>query len=334
MSQLVISIRRKLSSTDVTAYALDLTYNHSYTTDSYIYSYGVQPPSLTDQQLELVNDTFEPSRGPAWALALPYEKTVLLPEQFLTYSSSDKNEDEVQRRTVFGFDFKRKGLAHSGEKPWICTWPSTILEILIYPYQNNTYTFPIPSSSTGNQSSGPMPTESSSDQTTRKRRGAEKLTMDYDTRSDEDDWRTHLEEHSNGWSSMSTTPPTSSASSTSSTTSATSSAEPNYFSSPPMIPPPYPPYPKIIKVEERRDPEIDAPTPTCRQIVIGEQGEPAVPALDNNGEPIVIEIAEMTLSTDEKAYYDRRSFGSYMWERGDGSNGDELSDCGCLWWLT
>lgn len=119
MSQLTMYIRRRPSAadlaTDLTAYSLDFTYNQSYTQESNVYTYGVQPPSLNDQQLQLVNDTFERSRGPAWALALPYNKTVILPEEFLT-PTKNSSSDEVQRRMMFGFDFKRKGLAQTGEK--------------------------------------------------------------------------------------------------------------------------------------------------------------------------------------------------------------------------
>lgn len=337
MAQLTMSIRRKSDSTDVTAYALDLNYNHSYTTDSNVYSYGVQPPSLTDQQMELVDDTFEPSRGPAWALALPYEKTVILPEQFLSYSDGD---DQAQRRSMFGFDFKRKGLAQSGEKPWICTWPSTILEILIYPSQNNTYTYTPHPSSTGGPSSSPSPTSSSGgghpDERRREAIGPFDFD-DYDSRKEEDYPHTGSEEHTSSSSTVPSGSSTSLASPTSSTpntASDTSSAERNYFSPPPMPPPPFPPYPKIVKVEERREPEIGAGSPTCRQIEVGEKGVEALPVLDETGEPIVIQIEEIMEETSKKEmrpYYKRRYFGPSMWQRDDGS---ELSDCGCIWWLT
>ncbi|KAJ3565041.1 hypothetical protein NPX13_g7641 [Xylaria arbuscula] len=334
MAQLTMSIRRKSDSTDVTAYALDLTYNHSYTIDSNVYSYGVQPPSLSDQQLMLVDDTFEPSRGPAWALALPYEKTVILPEQFLTYS-----DGQSQRRSMFGFDFKRKGLAQSGEKPWICTWPSTILEILIYPNQTNTYQYQPPPSSTGSPSSSPAPTASSSGGQTAKNRREAIAPFDFDDYDDDYDSRKEEDyPHTDSTSSSSTSPAASSTSSPTSsmstTASGTSSAEPNYFSPPPMPPPPFPPYPKIVKVEERRDPEIGAAAPTCRQIEVGEKGVKAIPALDDDGNPIVVQIEEIMVETSKKEmrpFYKRESFGPSMWQRDDGS---ELSDCGCIWWLT
>ncbi|KAI1424017.1 hypothetical protein F5Y12DRAFT_754296, partial [Xylaria sp. FL1777] len=331
LSQLTMNVRRKRDSADVTAYALDLTYNHSYTEDSFVYSYGVQPPSLIDQQLTLVNDTFERLRGPAWAFAIPYNKTIILPEQYLTYTPAD----EVQRRMMFGFDFKRKGLAQTGEKPWVCTWPSTILEIFIYASQDSRFEYPMVPSGTGSGSSSSSSTESSSgaQSTHQHRRDAMVQSYDYTSQKDEDFPYSHPPTQPP--SSSSSTASTSSAS-TSSTTSTTPSPEPSYFSPPPMPPPPYPPYPKMIKVEERRDPGIGAPAPICRQIVIADVGIEAHPALNDEGDPIEIQIAELTPESSEKEanqYFKRDLFGSNLWARDDGSSGNELTECGCIWWL-
>src|SRR5207244_3486968 len=121
MSQLVMNVSRKQDPDPLAAYTLGLSYNHSYTQESNIYSYGVQPPSLSGETLRLVNDTWAPFRGPAWALSLPYTKTIILPEQSLT--SNVTSPDEMRRRMMSGYNFKRKGLAQIDDKPWICTWP-------------------------------------------------------------------------------------------------------------------------------------------------------------------------------------------------------------------
>ncbi|KAI1310779.1 hypothetical protein F5Y03DRAFT_28471 [Xylaria venustula] len=327
LSQLTMKVHYKPDAVPVTAYDLDLLYNHSYTEESFVYSYGVQPPQLTAQQLTLVNDTFEPSRGPAWAFALPYNKTIILPEQYLTYPSPD----DKQRRMMFGFDFKRKGLAQTGERPWVCTWPSTILEVFIYARENSMFQYPAMPS--GGGSSSPVPTQSSSaaHSANKRRIGVIDQPYDYDSQKDTDD-----SSYTYPPKQLSTTPTsTSSTSSTSSTpseTSNTSSAEPNYFSPAPMPPPSFSPYPKVIKVEERRDPETEAPAPTCQQIVIGEEGEPAQIAVNADGDPIMIQIAEIQPKGSQKEtshHFDRRSFG-HQWDRRDGN---ELSSCGCIWWL-
>ncbi|KAI0450790.1 hypothetical protein F5B21DRAFT_507874 [Xylaria acuta] len=319
MSQLTMSIRRRQNAADITAYALDFAYNQSYTQESYAYSYGVQPPSLFDQQLQLVNDTFERSRGPAWAFALPYNKTIILPEEYLTPNHSSL--DEVQRRMMFGFDFKRKGLAQTGEKPWICTWPGTLLEVFIYAGQNSSYKFPMPSSSSTSPTSTPLPTGSSAGDHYRDARG-EPYGHDFPHSPPPEP-------------TSSSTPPSSS-----STTSQTSSTEaPNPFSHPPpILPPLFPPYPKVIKVEERRNSQIEGPVPVCRQVEILDKGVQALPVLNEKGEPVEIQIAEVLAESEEKEsdyYLRRRSPNQQLSSRDDdGSEGNELSDCGCIWWVT
>ncbi|KAI0183193.1 hypothetical protein EV127DRAFT_457681 [Xylaria flabelliformis] len=323
MSQLTMSIHRRLNADELTAYTLDFAYNESYTLDSNVYTYGVQPPRISDQQLKLVNDTFERSRGAAWAFALPYNKTVILPEEFLTPNSTS---DEVQRRMMFGFDFRRKGLAQTGEKPWICTWPGTLLEVFIYAGQNSSYKFPSPSSDSTSASNSPLPTDAPTRDQGFNGYHREARGQPYDG---------HDFPHT-----PPPPPPTSSSSPspTSSTTPQSSSTDvPDYFKWPPLPPPLFPPYPRVIKVEERRNSQIDGPTPVCRQVEIIDKGVPALPVQNKKGEPVEIQIAEVTADDQKKesSYYLRRSSDHHLWNRDDGSSdGNELSDCGCIWWIT
>jgi hypothetical protein len=104
------------------------------------------------------------------------------------------------------------------------------------------------------------------------------------------------------------------------------------------LPPSYPPYPKVVKVEERRAPKAGSPIPICRQVEIVEDG-PAIPALDQKGETIEIQIEEVIPDEKKKEadpYVFRRHFPDrHQQIRGEGgSEGDELSDCGCIWWTT
>lgn len=107
-------------------------------------SYGTQPPVLEPAMgMELVNDTYDLSRGPAWFRMLPYNKTVLVPEDLL--SSEDSSSSKV-RRNGGGFmpspgDLQRKGTAQSGDKAWMCYWPGTIVEVFIYAEQNSSYAY-------------------------------------------------------------------------------------------------------------------------------------------------------------------------------------------------
>jgi hypothetical protein len=99
--------------------------------------WGTQPPSVYHETLTLVNDTFEPRRGPAWWLKVTYDKIVVVAESSL--SSKIKRWDNFGSPVV-DYDVIRAKApsigAQNGDKPWICTWPNTTLEIFIYPIQN------------------------------------------------------------------------------------------------------------------------------------------------------------------------------------------------------
>ncbi|XP_044716135.1 proteinrelated to glucan 1, 4-alpha-glucosidase [Hirsutella rhossiliensis] len=92
--------------------------------------WGAQPPNVPDPQpLTLVTDAFEEGRGPAWWLKVTYEKTVIVAED--KFPGPDGGGPGLPPK------FKRKNIgAKDGDKPWICTWPDTTLEIFIYPSQN------------------------------------------------------------------------------------------------------------------------------------------------------------------------------------------------------
>ncbi|KAM5382755.1 hypothetical protein ACJZ2D_002338 [Fusarium nematophilum] len=95
---------------ELTLSAYNGTINGAYAT----FPFGTQPATnLEPIPLQLVNDASEPSYGPAWWLKRKFDKT-----------------------------FKKKPMnAKDGDKPWICTWPGTLMEIFIYPNQNATGTF-------------------------------------------------------------------------------------------------------------------------------------------------------------------------------------------------
>ncbi|KAI3321246.1 hypothetical protein HD806DRAFT_503529 [Xylariaceae sp. AK1471] len=332
MSQLVMNISRKQDSEPVAAYALDLSYNHAYTPESNTYTYGVQPPSLTGETLRLVNDTWEPSRGPAWALSLPYTKTIILPDQYLT--QNDTSLDKVQRRMMFGYDFKRKGLAQLGDKPWVCTWPGTILEVFIYVTQNSSPKYPMLSGSTTNAPTPSLPSTESS--TGAQQTGVHHRDAIKPHHNDDYSYGNEKHPYPDSPTPSPTTPsPTSPASATSSQTPSGGSDNPSH---PPMQPPLYPAYPRVMKVEERRIPQHDAPIPTCRQVQIMDNGE-AKPVTDDSGQPVEIQILEDMQEYEEKYprpyVFRRHSFEQQLRRRDDPhSNGDELSECGCIWLIT
>lgn len=100
--------------------------------------YGASAPSITPaMNMELVNDTFDLDRGPAWFRMLPYNKTVVVMEDLLTTSTTKKMRRQGPPQSVG--NFQRKGVAQVGDKPWICTWPDTFVEMFIYAEQNSSY---------------------------------------------------------------------------------------------------------------------------------------------------------------------------------------------------
>lgn len=105
------------------------------------YPYGTQPPVLSQQQvLNLVSDSQDLSRGPAWFFELPYNKLVILPEGALSVASSKRDLENLEDRSYNSAgDFtSRKGVAQPGDKPWFCYWNGTLLETFIYVSITNT----------------------------------------------------------------------------------------------------------------------------------------------------------------------------------------------------
>ncbi|KAK0742446.1 hypothetical protein B0T21DRAFT_409257 [Apiosordaria backusii] len=120
-------------------HSLSLNCNHSFTLLNNVYSYGEQPPLIEEPvTLGLVNDTFEPTRGPAFYKMLTYDKTVILPEAALSPTTPSVTKRNIRNLAAMS-DFKRKNIARAGDKPWVCRWPDTYLEVFIYPHQNSSW---------------------------------------------------------------------------------------------------------------------------------------------------------------------------------------------------
>ncbi|KAL6791226.1 hypothetical protein GGI42DRAFT_187994 [Trichoderma sp. SZMC 28013] len=120
--------------------------------------YGTQPPHIFGEAMQLVNDTMEPRRGPAWWLQVTYDKTVVVQEE--EFSPKTKRWDNLGRPLVNHDVMQSRGAsigAKNGDKPWICTWPDTKLEVFIYPTQNSSSS-PHPTSTVA-PVSNPYPTD-------------------------------------------------------------------------------------------------------------------------------------------------------------------------------
>ncbi|KAI1881531.1 hypothetical protein JX265_000357 [Neoarthrinium moseri] len=143
-AQQSISINKLSNAPDTSQYSITIGYNESLAVDSYDYAYGSQPPRVIDTRLLLVTDTNEPSRGPAWAIEISYNKSVIVPENLLSTSSSANSKLKRKRLTHLSRSLNRRSIAQEGDKPWFCYWSDTILEVFIYANQNTS----VPSVST------------------------------------------------------------------------------------------------------------------------------------------------------------------------------------------
>jgi hypothetical protein len=254
-----------IQKTPVGDYTLNMACNQSFTLANNVYSYGEQPPLFPGPvPLNLVNDTFQPGRGPAWFRMMPYNKTVIIPGPVLQPTTNPSQAAKMVKR--FGdygngaAEFKRKGVAQIGDKPWICTWPETFLEIFIYPQQNSSWARYNNPSASSTMTGAPA------------------------VKTDSDDLSQAI----------------SSATQTPTTTSVNPAPTDNGPPDNQQPPPPY--YPRVVKMEERRIDR--SPTPVCRQFEIIRDGAPARPVKDDLGNDVVIYIAEtesiaMATTSDE-----------------------------------
>ncbi len=124
-------------------YTVSLNCNDSLTiAGNSLFLWRTTPANSEPLSLELVNDTFDLQRGPAWFRMLPYNKTILLPSDALTPPELECSDFRPNTLGVGLGDYKRKNLAQVGDRPWLCTWPQTYLEIFIYAQQNSSYNKP------------------------------------------------------------------------------------------------------------------------------------------------------------------------------------------------
>ncbi|KAI6778987.1 uncharacterized protein J7T54_002630 [Emericellopsis cladophorae] len=118
-----------------------------------VYVWGTQPPNIPEPVvLRLVNDSFEPGRGPAWWREVAYDKRVIISEGSFDAGHNDKREWTYTGGSETGFNPTRfmssKPGPAVGENAWICTWPNVTMEIFIYPNQNASSPYWSPSSPT------------------------------------------------------------------------------------------------------------------------------------------------------------------------------------------
>lgn len=350
-AQLSLSISELTNTPSTSQYAMSLSFNDSFTIESNEYSYGMQPPSVSDVKMLLVSDVNEPSRGPAWAFEVEYDKTVIIPESLFPTPSGSASKskrtgalpppDGVNFPGPGGGDFKRKGLAQSGDKPWICYWNGTILEVFVYPNQNNSqptlsYSGGVSASSPG-RGSDSFAAASATVTSTTSTATAATATGEWGATNYRDEYATTM--HVRRQATSLTTTAATAASTTSSVSSGvfdTSMPKPSDFQ--------VPFFPRVVKMEERRLPGDPSVQPYCRQYQINGDGSPATPIKDSNGNFVEVQIVEIEpdghteherKESREGRYVVRKALDDYMPHGMRPRDSDsDMSNCGCMWWTT
>lgn len=316
-------------------YSASISFNKSYTLRNNVFQYGMQPPEIQDVQLILVNDTYETSRGPAWAFELPYDKKVVIPESFFPTATSSSvvpvaTETGVSKRSHVGlnsrvsssdFDvsFKRKGLARPGDKPWVCYWGGTILETFIYAAQNSSRN-PIVTSSSASMSAS--------------------VTSSANTGAATQDPYNSNAARAFPPPSFTGPPPGDDDGTETTTSTVTKTSTTDFFAAPTPSSSSYlaSSYPRVVKVEERRMAGPPSRAPYCRQYELDENGVVSQ-VKDKDGNTIELTIAEEETSSSPtfstKPRIRRRDIEEYLGHSLDARDvGSDMSNCGCMWWLT
>jgi hypothetical protein len=257
-----------------------------------VLQYGLQTPQLALEPMQLVNDGDLEDFGPAYHFATQYDKLVILRPEDLSAGSSLK-----KRQNVNAMPLRQKFTVQPGDYPWFCYWNQTYIEGYIYAQNNST---------AASLTSYPTmwPTNSPSATTT-----LDSATFGAATVAP-----------------SATTPTPSSASSGSLVVpSSVIRRDAAADASPSRIPP----YPRIVKIEERRIP--GSPQPYCQRMVMLDNGMIA-PAPNGNDPIVTLGLQEMDPSFDD---YLVASSVSSKGRRDDSGGaerrGEPANSCHCQW---
>jgi hypothetical protein len=252
--------------------------------------YGLQSPDIALQSLQLVLDLDYKSYGPAYHFATRYDKLVILRPDELTTGPPGlaKRQDDKP--------FRQRFQVKPGDYPWFCYWNQTYIEGYIYVDDNSTA-----ASFTAFPTQPPSGSPSAS----------------YDMA---------------GFLATASVPSPSPG-------TGLAIATPSFATPTPApvarrdaqadaaAPPRIPPYPRIVKIEERRI--SDSPQPYCRQMVMLDNGKIA-PASEGNAAEKQIPLQEIFPDYDD-VWAARPSQTSNLRRDGLRGRSDPSSACHCQW---
>jgi hypothetical protein len=218
--------------------------------------YGLQTPDLSLQPMQLVIDLDYKAYGPAYHFQTRYDKLVILRPEELSPNSGLTKRQDDK-------NFRQRFLVKPGDLPWYCFWNNTYIEGYIYVEDNSTAAlftvFPT-------QAPSGLPSAS------------------YDTAG-------FLAAPTTGVLPTGSVPVSPSGVAPTPSPVARRDAQQDA-----AAPPRMPPYPRIVKIEERRLP--NSPQPYCQQMVLLDNGKIA-PATNSNDVPKKIWLQESDPTYEE-----------------------------------
>jgi hypothetical protein len=259
--------------------------------------YGLQTPNISLELMQLVRDLDLPDFGPAYHFQTKYDKIVVLRPEDLGAGSSLK-----KRQNLNDMPARQQFIVQPGDFPWFCYWNETYIEGYVYA-QNNSTAASLTAYPTMWPTNSPSPT-------------------------------TTLESEMIVAATMPPSITTSSVSSASSQSLiAPSSVIRRDSASDPAMPSRIPPYPRIVKIEERR--LAGSPQPYCRRMVMLDNGVIA-PAPNGNDPIVTLGLQENDPSYDDYMAAAALSSSSSRKGRRDEAAGFERRDepsnsCHCQW---
>ncbi|MCJ1262946.1 hypothetical protein MMC22_002816 [Lobaria immixta] len=329
---------------DVQFDAAHQTATVSHSTSHLYYRWGAQPPSFEGgSKIRLMKDKANPSMGPAYYFQQSFDKLVVLRETDLLKRSltgaeeyngyqyleerghdgeyedylvleerDDKWEDEdylvlEERGDTTAMDPEL--FARPGDRPWFCFWNGTILEGFIF----------VTLDSTNTTVSESVPTDM--DFGTSETASAAEPTVTANAT------QTEIPAPPEGTSITSfvneDTIPASPAYPTSSTKASETWNHKRQVTAPP------PKYPKVVKLEERRNTQISIPQPYCQKMQIMDDGTTS-PLHDDNGKRIIQYLNETEPEILNGSHKRRRSWFEILSTLGKRATSAD-SGCQCQW---
>ena len=288
--------------------------------------YGAQYRYMNTQltPYQAVQETGEDDKGPALYFAQSYNKIVILPESAFTMPSGAQKKREYRVPTGF---MKDRQLVSHGETPWVCVWNDTLIEGWIYVEQSirSSLTITTSSSSPSTSTSNVNPTEKTSNTNTSgslaviSTEPRAQVTTALATSAVASSSQTGYEDRKRHLQKRQTAESRATLDDNDERLSADQEEALDTYHN-------LPPYPYLIKIEERRVP-IDGSVPYCQQFQMLDNGDLSPLSTPDHPNGITFELAEQPPAYS--AYDENASVGitSRSTKRQTSANA-----CHCEWW--